>query len=61
VTNPGMSALEISRILADPTASFWLKSCLRSALPRDPVDAAIDAEELARVLSQRCQEILNEV
>jgi hypothetical protein len=50
--------LEIEEVLADPAASFWLKAALRSALSRDPVDAAHDSEVLARLLEQRCREIL---
>ena len=49
---------EIERVLVDPAASCWLKDALRSALDRDPVDAASDAEVLAQLLEQRCQEIL---
>ena len=49
---------EIERVLADPAASFWLKDALRTALDRDPVDAANDAEVLAQLLEQWCQEIL---
>ena len=44
-------------VLGDPAASFWLKGALRSALPRDPVDAANDAEILAWVLNERCRSI----
>ena len=43
--------LTIDKILADPTSSSWLKAALRSALPRDPVGAANDADVLARVLT----------
>lgn len=50
---------EIEQVLADPAASFWLKACLRSALDRDPVDAANDADLLAQLLDRRCQEILS--
>ena len=46
--------LTIDKILADPTASFWLKASLRSALSRDPVDAANDADVLARLLNAHC-------
>lgn len=46
-------------ILDDPTASFWLKAALHSALSRDPVDAANDAEVLAQVLERRCRNLLN--
>ena len=49
---------EIEEVFADPAASFWLKAALRSALSRDPVDAAHDSEVLARLLEQRCREIL---
>jgi hypothetical protein len=47
--------------LRDPAASFWLKDALRSALSRDPVDAANDAELLARLLEERCRSILSRV
>jgi hypothetical protein len=50
--------IEIEQVLADPAASFWLKEALSSALDRDPVDAANDAEVLAQLLDRRCQEIL---
>ena len=49
----------IDEVLSDPAASFWLKDGLRSALARDPVDAANDAEVLARLLDIRCRSILN--
>ncbi len=49
---------EIDEVLADPAASFWLKAALRSALSRDPVDAAHDSEIMARLLDRRCREIL---
>ena len=49
----------IDEVLADPAASFWLKMALRSALRRDPVDAAHDSEVLAQLLGQRCDAILS--
>lgn len=49
----------IDEVLADPAASLWLKTALRSALCRDPVDAAHDAEILARLLAERCDQILS--
>ena len=61
--NPaGASSLQspwpsIEEILADPSASFWLRHALLAALSRDPVDAANDAAVLARVLDRRCREI----
>ena len=49
----------IDEVLADPAASFWLKTAIRSALCRDPVDAAHDSEILARLLEDRCDRILS--
>lgn len=49
----------IDEILADPAGSLWLKAALHSALFRDPVDAANDADLLARVLERRCRAILD--
>ena len=49
---------QIATVLQDPAASFWLKAAIRSALSRDPVDAANDAELLSRLLSCRCDEVL---
>jgi enoyl-CoA hydratase/carnithine racemase len=45
-------------ILNDPAASSWLKLALVSALERDPVDAANDAEVLAAVLRKHCDAAL---
>jgi len=55
----GPADLNIDEVLADPAASFWLKTALRSALCRDPVDAARDSEILAQLLGQRCDAILS--
>jgi hypothetical protein len=49
---------EIDEVMGDPTASSWLKDALRSALARDPVDAANDAEVLALLLDRHCRSIL---
>ena len=48
----------IQEVLADPAASFWLKNALRSALIRDPVDAARDAEVLFALLESVAVESL---
>lgn len=48
-----MNTVPIQDILKDPSASFWLKNALLSALNRDPLDAARDASVLQRVLSDR--------
>lgn len=50
----------IEEVLRDRSASAWLKAALRSALERDPVDAANDAEVLARLLDLRCRSMLRE-
>jgi hypothetical protein len=50
---------EIAAVLHDPAASSWLKTCLCSALSRDPVDAANDAEVLAQLLELRCRDVLS--
>lgn len=47
------SGAPVARILESPSASFWLKRALRSALDRDVVDAAHDAEILASILRKR--------
>jgi hypothetical protein len=51
----------IEEVLRDPSASFWLRAALHSALGRDPVDAANDAEVLARLLDRRCRSMLPEM
>lgn len=40
-------------MLQDPNTSAWLREALRTALERDPVDAANDAEMLRCVLMRR--------
>lgn len=45
-------------IISDASKSYWLKHALHTALDRDPVDAACDAETLARLLAERCNAIL---
>ena len=50
-------APEAEAILSSPHHSFWLKDALRSALARDPVDAANDAELLLSVLSAHCEAV----
>jgi len=56
VTSPGEESKEI---FEDPTASAWLRSALRSALERDPVDALNDALALAEVLEERLRGVLD--
>jgi hypothetical protein len=49
---------EITRALSDPAASYWLKENILSALKRDPVDAAKDAQVLSLLLSSRADAML---
>lgn len=50
----------VDEVLNDPTISHWLKSALGSALNRDPLDVANDAEILFLILSQRLGELFAE-
>jgi len=43
---------------ADQAISFEVRRALQTGLDRDPVDAARDAELVARVLRARCSEVL---
>lgn len=47
----------IQGILCDACSSRWIKAALESALLRDPVDAANDAEVLAQALKRRCEQL----
>lgn len=49
---------EIQKTLANKSTSAWLKQALESALKRDPVDAANDAEVLTELLARRCDLLL---
>lgn len=51
---------EIDDLLHDPENSRWLRAALRTALSRDPVDAAADAAKLLKVLERRLSELLRE-
>lgn len=51
-------ALCCEAILNSPAVSDWLRRTLASALDRDPVDAAADAEILLAVLRERCDAAL---
>lgn len=54
-----MSKQTIESIIRDPSTSFWMRNALDSALDRDPVDAANDAEVLAQVLKDECDRKLS--
>lgn len=49
----------IARVLASPASSDWLKAALRTALERDAVNAAHDADTLARLLRDRLAGLMN--
>jgi hypothetical protein len=51
---PKLGEPSIDDVLSDFAASNWIKRALRTALDRDPVDAANDAEVLAKLLNARC-------
>ncbi len=55
---PVRNAMPVARVFADPSASFWLRDALRTALDRDLVDAAADARVLADILDERCTQAL---
>lgn len=46
-------------LLSDPQASEWLKSALKSAAERDPIDALNDALVLAATLEERLRRELD--
>ena len=48
---------EIRTIFANPAISWWLRDTLKTALIRNPIDVAKDAEILASILKKRAAEI----
>jgi hypothetical protein len=48
----------IAQLLADPSASFWIKDAIRALSERDPIDALGDAELLAEVMKERLDGLL---
>jgi hypothetical protein len=49
----------IEEVMADQSASEWLKTALRAALERDPVDALNDTLALAEILEDRLRSVLD--
>ncbi|MGO9596234.1 MAG: hypothetical protein ACLQFT_20785 [Steroidobacteraceae bacterium] len=49
----------IDEVMADQSASEWLKTALRAALERDPVDALNDTLALAGILEERLRNVLD--
>lgn len=54
--NPSVPPVE--KLLTDPATSFWLKTALRAAMTRDPIDAERDASTLYLVLRCRAEQSL---
>lgn len=52
-TKQTLSDRAIESTLTAETTSSWLFDCLTSALKRDALDAAIDAQRLANLLAAR--------
>jgi hypothetical protein len=48
----------VEAVIRDEAASDWLKTALRAALERDPVDALNDALALAAALEGRLRSVL---
>ena len=48
-----LSEPSVEEVMSDAAASDWLKTALRGALERDPVDALNDALALAAALEER--------
>ena len=51
-------AATIADLLGDGATSVWMREALASALKRDPIDTANDAEALAQLLLWRAEAIL---
>jgi hypothetical protein len=51
---------DLRNIMSEPGISHWMKNALTTALERDPVDAANDAELLAIALRHRAEVIESE-
>jgi hypothetical protein len=52
-SSPEAIALEVQKVLNEPSTSHWLRDALTRAVLRDPVDALNDAEYLSDVLARR--------
>ena len=53
-----MAEPSVEEVMSDAAASDWLKTALRGALERDPVDALNDALALAAALEERLRTML---
>ena len=48
-------------IIADPSATYWLRDAIAALDKRDPIDALKDAETLALLEQLRAKEIMGHV
>lgn len=53
-----MNSLRPANLLCDPSSSHWLIDALKTALTRDPIDAAADAAALAEALAGHADDVL---
>lgn len=51
------NAPTVESVIASPATSHFLRNALLSCLDRDPVDAANDAEILAKLLRERADQV----
>jgi hypothetical protein len=58
IDGSGAPTPTVQQVLDDPAASNWLKAALQAAVRRDPVDAANEAEVLARALAVHAEGVL---
>lgn len=49
---------EIEKVMKNPATSYWLRNTLSTALKRDPVKLASEAEVLAALLGKRADVIV---
>jgi hypothetical protein len=59
IEGPQSTVPSAQEILSDPACSHWLRNALATALKRDPVDAANDADVLANVLDANCRQVVS--
>lgn len=53
-----MNKIDVIEVLADPGVRYWVKHSINKLLEGDPVKACHDAELVAEIFRQRCDEIL---
>lgn len=51
---------EIATVVGDVATRRWVKEALSTALARDPIDAAADADMVADLLNRRCDAMLED-